>query len=155
MKLYLAQHAQAKTAEEDPDRPLTYDGWNDIRKVSAFVAKNLRIGLTKIYHSGKTRAKQTAEAINEYLEPTDGIEAIDGLDPNSETDIWLSRLEKTNDDILLVGHLPHLNRMVSRILGQVENKKMVDFKNGGIVCLAKDDVGLWSVQWVIIPDMLA
>lgn len=155
MKLYLVQHAHAKSKEEDPDRPLTNEGWNEMRKVAAFAEKNLRTILTKIYHSGKTRARQSAEAINEYLEPTDGLEATDGLEPMAETNIWLRRLETIKDDVLLVGHLPHLNKLASRLLGQIEDKKMVDFKNAGIVCLVKDELGRWSVSWVIIPDMLA
>ena len=33
MRLYLVQHGEAKSEEEDPDRPLTDRGASDVRRV--------------------------------------------------------------------------------------------------------------------------
>jgi len=63
MRLYLVQHGKAKSKDEDPDRPLTDQGRNDIKKVAVFLAENAGLKVTSIYHSGKTRARQTAEVL--------------------------------------------------------------------------------------------
>jgi len=152
--LYLVQHGKAKSKDEDPKRPITDKGESEIRKVATFIDENTHTNIKTIFHSGKLRAKQTAEILAERLKPSNGLEEATGLEPNAETSIWVKRLDEITDDILIVGHLPHLNKLTSRILGQVEDKKMVDFKNSGIVCLVRDELGLWSVLWVVIPELL-
>lgn len=154
MMIYLIQHAQAKSKEEDPNRPITDQGREEITNVSEFISENIEIEIKRIYHSGKTRAKQTAEVLNEYLQPPEGIEQADGLDPEAEVEVWLRQLNEIQEDTMLVGHLPHLNKLTSRLLGENENKKMVDFRNAGIVCLVKSEDDLWLVLWVIIPELL-
>ena len=66
MWLYLVQHGQAKTEEEDPERPLTDRGAADVGRVAG-VAAAAGIMTGRICHSGKTRARQTAEAWGQVL----------------------------------------------------------------------------------------
>ena len=56
MKLYLVQHAESKRKEEDPSRPLSEKGWEDIRKMAKYAEKYLHIQVNQIFHSGKLRA---------------------------------------------------------------------------------------------------
>ena len=154
MRLYLVQHAKAKSKDEDPDRPLTDQGWNDIKKVAAFIAGNKQILVNNIIHSGKTRARQTAEVLAEELEPTGGIFQGDGLGPMDEASLWITRLVEEKEEIMLVGHLPHLNKLISRLLGYDENKQIVAFKNAGVVCIERDETGNWSVTWMVTPEIL-
>ncbi|MCZ2845213.1 MAG: histidine phosphatase family protein [Candidatus Bathyarchaeota archaeon] len=67
MKLYLVQHAEAKQEEEDPARPLSEKGWENLDKISDFL-KGKDIKVSKIFHSGKLRAKQTAEKLSEAID---------------------------------------------------------------------------------------
>jgi phosphohistidine phosphatase len=55
MDLYLVQHAEAKSEQEDPLRPLSAKGRDDITRVAAYLAQ-LNIPVTKIFHSTKLRA---------------------------------------------------------------------------------------------------
>ena len=59
MIVYLVQHGEAKSEEEDPERPLTDNGRFTVESVSEHIAP-LGLGVTRIIHSGKLRAKQTA-----------------------------------------------------------------------------------------------
>lgn len=68
MKLYLVQHGEAKRKEEDPSRPLTNKGIKDAEKVAKYISK-LEVKAKKIFHSGKLRAKQTAEIYAKHLKP--------------------------------------------------------------------------------------
>ncbi len=56
MKLYLIQHAEAKSETEDPERSLTVRGEKEALAVSK-VAEGLRIRPSRIDHSGKLKAK--------------------------------------------------------------------------------------------------
>lgn len=153
MFLYLVQHAEARREEEDPARGLTEKGLQDIRKVAGHVEK-LNIKVNQIFHSGKTRALQTAEVLAEYLKPDKGISQADGLSPMDDPHIWFERTSKIREDIMLAGHLPHLARLTSLLLTGDEEKTVVNFKMGGIVCLKRFEDGHWAVEWMVIPEVI-
>lgn len=62
MRLYLVQHGEAKSEAEDPERSLTSRGEEETRKISG-AAKRQGLRPSRIYHSGKKRAEQTAGII--------------------------------------------------------------------------------------------
>lgn len=152
MLLYLVQHADAKREEEDPSRPLSEKGLQDIKKVASYVSQ-LNIKGYKIFHSSKLRARQTAEVLSENLKPTKGVSEVDGLTPLDDPKIWAERLKDIPDDIVLVGHLPHLGKLTSLLLCGDADKGIVSFKMAGIVCLKRDD-SAWSLQWMLTPEMI-
>jgi len=153
MVLYLVQHAEAKREEEDPARPLSEKGVQDIARVAAYSAQ-LNIRIDKIFHSTKLRAKQTAGILFENLKPMKGISEIDGLSPLDDVNVWAERLKGLLENIMLVGHLPHLARLASLLLSGDADRNIISFKMGGIVCLKKDDLGKWSLQWMLVPEVI-
>lgn len=155
MKLYLVQHAEPKRKEEDPARPLSDGGWESIRKMAKHARDHLQIQVEKVVHSGKLRAKQTAEALAAHLNPPKGVAADDNLEPLADPKVWKERLIETSQDIMLVGHLPHLNKLASLLLVGDEKKELLAFRMGGIACLERDQQGRWSVQWISTPETLS
>lgn len=153
MNLYLVQHAEAKTDAEDPQRPLSDKGYADIDKTARMLSSRVRPSVNVIIHSGKLRAQQTAEVLADYLCPVGGIKPANGLEPKAEPSIWAEQLGAITENVMLVGHLPHLSRLTSRLLCGDESKTAVNFTNAGIVCLARNDSGEWSVQWMIVPGI--
>lgn len=153
MKLYLVQHAEAKKEEEDPARPLAERGWRDLEKVSRFL-KERKIEVARILHSGKLRAKQTAEKLGEAVRSSEGVKETNGLAPSDDPSIWERKLREETVDILLVGHLPHLSRLAGLMLAHNLDLGVIDFKMGGVVCLDRDDEGNWSVSWMVTPQIL-
>ena len=151
MYLYLTQHAEAKPAETDPARGLTTKGVADVRKVAAHLQK-LNLDLKKIYHSGKTRAHETASILAEQLKPAKGVVEAEGLGPQDEPQIWYERLKALDEDTALVGHLPHLRRLASLLLCGDPERTVVHLRMGGVVCLRRleDD---WSLEWAVSPDL--
>ncbi len=148
MKVYLVQHAKPKPEEEDPQKPLSEQGRADAQKVAEF-AKNIKVN--KIQHSGKLRAQQTAEILGNSLSVV--VVKADSLEPMADTQIWANRLEEQSEDVMLVGHLPHLVKLASQLLTQNQEKPVISFKQGGIVCLEKTERG-WQVAWMVTPDLL-
>lgn len=154
MRLYLIQHGEARPEIEDPQRSLTDRGEEEVRRISK-AAKALKIRLSMVYHSGKTRAKQTAEIIAGGLSIPDlSIQAVQGLNPNDDVRPWAERIAKETRDIMIVGHLPFLEKLASLLLSGDENAKLVLFRYGAIVCLdQKEDKG-WAVRWLITPETI-
>lgn len=154
MILYLVQHSDAKLKEEDQSRPLSDKGWKDIRNVAKYAEKYLHIEVKKIFHSGKLRAKQTAEVLAEYLHPPKGVSFGGGLEPLADPKIWKNRLAEMTENVMLVGHLPHLSKLSGYLLTVDEDKHVVAFRKGGIVCLERNESGRWAVQWMITPEII-
>jgi phosphohistidine phosphatase len=152
MFLYLVRHAEPKQKEEDPERPLSQKGWADIRKVAAYCSEQFNISTKRIIHSGKLRARQTAEVLSEYLHPPLGTEEIADLNPLDDPKLWEKRLYDMSEDMMLVGHLPHLAKLTSYLLTGDENKEAVLFQAGTIFCLKRDESNVWSIKWTLNPD---
>ena len=151
MRLYLVQHVEARSEAEDPTRPLMETGRTEVRRVAA-AAQNLAVSPAEILHSGKLRAQQTAELFAEALHPSKGIESASGLSPNDPVQPWAERLNQQEEDLMLVGHLPHLDRLASLLLCGDEQAGIIRFRYGAVLCLEREGAH-WAVQWLLTPDM--
>ena len=154
MNLYLVRHAECKPEAQDPQHSLSDKGRTEIEKVAAFVAEHITLKVSRIIHSGKTRARQTAEVLARYLNPPGGVSAAEGLEPLADPLIWTNRLAEEKEDLMLVGHLPHLDKIAAKLICGDEATSAVIFQNAGIVCLSRDDSGVWSLYWMVTPRML-
>jgi len=154
MKLFLVQHAEPTCKEEDPTRPLSDIGWENIRKIAKYARDQLQIHVEQIVHSGKLRAKQTAETLAEHLNPPKDMVTDKNLEPMADPKVWKELLVATLEDVMLVGHLPHLSKLASLLLVGDENKEVLAFRMAGIACLKRDQQGHWSIQWVLTPETI-
>ena len=150
MKLFLVQHGEAKTKQQDPDRSLTDRGIADTKKVVQWMSK-ISEPVNQIRHSGKKRAEQTAQIFTSFLNPPRGSVPVPDLNPNDDVRIVASQLVEQDESLMIVGHLPHLSRLVGLLLtGDTENQ-VVKFMNSGVVCLTGQDKQ-WTLSWAVIPD---
>jgi len=154
MYLYLVQHGEAVSKEDDPERPLSQVGRTEVRKVASHLAAAVGISIQRVYHSGKLRAEQTAVIMARELHLREKVEVAKELNPASLPWGWVERLADIQENVMIVGHLPHLKRLTALLVCQDESKKCVDFRNGGVVCLFRDESRIWSLQWIIIPQIL-
>jgi len=151
MRLYLVQHGLAKDASEDAARPLSAQGREDVTRTAGFLSLFEKPRPAKMLHSGKLRAMQTAEM---FAEAWGGIavERMLGLAPNDDPSAWLTHLASMGGDVMLVGHLPHLQRLAGLLICGDPVREAVHFRNGGVVCLEKRETG-WSLLWQINPTL--
>lgn len=148
MFLYLVRHGDAKSEEENPLRPLSDRGEEDVRRVAGFlVGKGIRV--MQIFHSAKLRAGQTARILADYLKPVRDMQQIDGLAPMDDPMIWSRRLSSMHDDVMLVGHLPYLSMLSGLLLSGGKGKHQLDYHSGGVACLKRNSK--WHLQWMISP----
>ncbi len=158
LDLYLVQHAEAKTKEEDPERSLTNEGRKAIEAVSAHCAM-LNIKMDSIYHSGKLRAQQTAEVLARHLNAMEKLRMQPGLDPLDDvkpTQEWLARqAEQGVSAIAIVGHLPFLEKLVSVLTTRDQQAGVVALRHAGVVKLIPKQGGLYAVEWILTPEIVA
>ena len=153
MRLYLVQHGEARPETEDPERPLTSRGVDEVKKVAGILRK-LQIKCPRIIHSGKVRAKQTAEIIARGLEISPSLVQVSpGLNPKDDVRPWAEKLQKELDGLMLVGHLPFLEKLASYLLCGDEGAELVLFRYGAIVCLEQKENKGWAIRWILTPEM--
>jgi phosphohistidine phosphatase len=151
MRLYLVQHGEARSELEDPERSLTPRGEKETRKISD-ATKRLSIFPKKIYHSGKKRAEQTAGIIAAALDLP--AQVGQGLNPGDDIRPWVERISAEAEDLMIVGHLPFLEKLASFLVFGNERTKAVLFRYSAIVCLEKKEAGRWAVDRVLKPEMV-
>lgn len=149
MLLYLVQHGESRSKEEDPERPLSDKGRLDVQKAADFLSG---IGPLEIFHSGKLRARQTAGIFGGKFGI--GAKEADGLSPMDDPSVWAWRLGEKEGDIMLVGHLPHMGRLASLLLCGDREAGVVEFRQGVVLCIKREDGG-WSVRWMVVPEIIA
>ena len=146
--IFLVQHGKAYTEAEDPERRLTPEGVAETEKVARLLAAaGVRPG--EIIHSGKTRARQTAEIFARHLGSP--LRQEEGLNPNDDPTPWARRLAAA-DNIMLVGHLPHLSRLAALLLTGDPAREVVKFRHSAVLALAKEQ-DRWVIAWYITPEL--
>ncbi|HDK17274.1 MAG TPA: phosphohistidine phosphatase SixA [Nitrospirae bacterium] len=151
VKLYLVQHAEAKTEQEDPSRGLSEKGVHDIEK-TAHRAEGLLLKPSTIFHSGEKRAIQTAQILAARLRPSHGVVKTGALAPMDDPGMWADRLSSVEEDIMLVGHLPHLAKLAGLLICGDQENRAISFTMAGIACFTRNKDGSWSVEWVLTPE---
>ena len=151
MRLYLVQHGLAKDESEDAARPLSDQGREDVTRCAGFLSLFEKPRPAIILHSGKLRAQQTAEM---FAEAWGGIAAQTtlGLAPNDDPAVWQAHLAAMDEDVMLVGHLPHIQKLAGLLICGDPAREAVRFRNGGVVCLEKGNTG-WTLLWQIHPTL--
>ncbi len=146
MVVYLVHHGDAVAPDVDPQRPLSERGRADVQRM-ALEAARFGARPAAIWHSGKLRARQTAEAFRRECNPLADFVAVRGLQPEDPPDWIRDRLLAESGDIMIVGHMPHLPRLL-RLLKDPAGQGGPDgaFPPHGVVALQKDERG-WTEQW--------
>jgi phosphohistidine phosphatase len=77
-----------------------------------------------------------------------------GLNPNDDIAPWVDRISAEAEDLMIVGHLPFLEKLASFLVSGNEGAKTVLFRYSAIACLEKKESGRWAVDRVLKPEMV-
>jgi phosphohistidine phosphatase len=141
-------HGEAAGPEIDPRRPLT--PWGRIR-VERLAANAAARGAKPavVWHSGKLRARQTAEAFWRACNALAELSATKDLQPGDPPRWMRDRLRGEQRDVLIAGHFPHLPMLLAALLGEPEGAAG-EFPPHGMVALETSDEGeSWRELWRI------
>lgn len=150
MKLYLVRHGDYVPEGRGE---LSQEGKDDISHLAAALDR-FNIHVAAIYHSGKVRAEQTAEILSGTVKCDRPIEYHHGLNPTDDVNIIAEVLDAWAEDVMLVGHLPFMGRLVAKLLTGNENREIVSFQTGSFACLEKIETQRWLLHCLISPNLL-
>ena len=152
MALYLIQHGKSLSKDQDPDQSLSAEGIAETERIAG-LAGEAGVAVSQIRHSLKTRARQTAEIFAGVLNPDQGIQEVAGIKPLDDVAAYAAGIDP-GEDVMLVGHLPFMERITSFLITGSIDKPVVKFQNSGIVCLDKDpESQAWVIQWTLMPKI--
>jgi phosphohistidine phosphatase len=153
--LYLVHHAHALAPDVDHMRPLSSLGRGQAERVArAALARGAKPAA--VWHSGKLRAKQTAEICWRTLNPLAAFSIARGLQPDDDPETMWAVLNAEipaesptpgASGVLIAGHMPHLPRLLRR-LTTGRRDGLADFPQHG--CVALERTGdRWEERWRI------
>jgi phosphohistidine phosphatase len=112
------------------------------------------VQVKRIFHSDKTRAQSTARVLGQHLQSPAGVAEAPGLAPLDDPEIWAGRIAQMAEDIMLVGHLPHLGRLAAILVSGDQGRSVINFQMGGVVRLRRMEGGQWAVDWMLVPEII-
>jgi phosphohistidine phosphatase len=152
MALFLVQHGRSLPKDVDPDQGLSKEGIAEVERI-ANVSQNYPIHVSQIDHSVKARARQTAEIFASTIKPSCGIHERRGLKPLDDV-IAIADTLDSKDALMLVGHLPFMEKLTAYLITGSVEKAVFKFQNGGIVCLDCDSgTQSWIIKWALMPNI--
>ena len=137
MRAWLVHHADAVGPAEDPLRPLSERGPRQAQHLAGR-AREAGCSPAAIWHSGKLRSRQTAEAFLRACHPFAEFRMVRGLRPDDPPEWMRHELAAETRDVLLVGHMPNI-AAIARALGA----GAPPFPLHGLVALEREESGAW------------
>jgi phosphohistidine phosphatase len=119
MNVYLVHHAEALEPHVDAMRPLSSRGRSQAEWLAS-QAKGRGVVPAAIWHSGKLRSRQTAEAFLVACNPFAAFRMVRGLSPGDPVEVMADALELEDADVMVVGHMPHLPALLARLVPGAE-----------------------------------
>ena len=150
MFLYIFRHGDARPKSEDPERGLSDRGREEVAAVCR-VFSGIGPQVDAIWHSGKTRAEQTAAMLAASLQLEGRLHQQEGLNPNDPAAPVARQVERLQSNLVIVGHLPQLGRLVSVLLLGSE-RDLLDLPSAGLVCLERT-ADSWLINWFLAPEL--
>lgn len=147
--ILLVHHGDAVSPAVDPSRPLSARGLGDATRLAEHAAAS-GVKPEVVWHSGKLRARQTAEMFWLRCNPLSSFSAARGLLPD-DPPIWIrDQLSGETRTIVLVGHMPHLPRLLRLLVTGNPDAPDVQFPQHGCVALEADG-DRWKEIWRLEP----
>jgi phosphohistidine phosphatase len=142
VKLFLVHHGDAVGPQVDARRPLSERGRAAAEELAGKAAKT-GANPAVVWHSGKLRAKQTAEIFWRACNALADFSATRDLQPDDPPAWMRDRLRHEPRDLLLAGHFPHLPGLLRLLVPDA-----AAFPMHGIVALETTDEGeTWRELW--------
>jgi phosphohistidine phosphatase len=154
MQLYLIRHAHAVDADEDPERPLSKRGSDQVANLGGFLRRSDLFQPEEFWHSPLLRSRETAEQLARRMRLEVPHTQMPDLEPEDDPRAAARRIKAINHSLAIVGHEPHLSMLATLlVVGKMEFPVFVMKKCSA---LALEGEGAhWSVRWHVSPDLVA
>src|SRR5918999_4079595 len=161
MDLFILRHGEAGKRSgsrgSDSNRPLTAAGEKEITDIAESF-KKIGIDFDVILTGPLKRAQQTADLVARRFKAQKKMRQVKELSPEgSKSDLYrmLSSF-KEETSLLVVGHNPYLNEMISEVVADGKYGR-IDIKKGGVVRIRVTNLTpkfKGELRWLITPRLL-
>ncbi len=152
MKLYLVRHGESVSSDIDPNQPLSKIGREETESVASLL-EEYGIEIDEIQHSVKARAKETAKILGAMLAAEVDLVEREGLKPMDPIEPILEEIKSKDHNLMLVGHLPFMEKLLTALLFKEECSSPVAFTGSCVVCLEREG-NSWKISWVVSPALV-
>ena len=149
MDLYIVRHGEAEPGTNDAARLLTDRGRKEVAEIAQAMSRR-GASIRQIRHSGRARARETAEIIGSFLEPPAGVVPTAGIHPDDPVEPIALSLFGERESLMLVGHLPFVARMVAHLTAGSADRRPMSFPTASVACLRGED-DHWELVWMEHP----
>ena len=164
MNLYLLRHGLAADLDthgltKDSERPLTPKGERKLWRIAEGM-KALELSFDVILSSPYVRARQTAEIVAAALHVSKKIGFSETLTPAGSAKKLIELLKDLTpqrENVLLVGHEPHLSEFISLLVSGKPGFGVV-MKKGGLCKLSTESLRYGrcaALEWLLTPAQIA
>ena len=159
MRLYLLRHFQAEEGSPDAFRPLSAKGRDRARILSGYLQRTKLFKPDQIWHSPLERSLQSAARLQEWTKwPERLLYQKTGLLPEDDPAATLREVLLQKQELLIVGHEPHLGRLVSLLLTAQSGMNLVKLRKGSLLCLELEKKPRRKLveaclRWVLDPEL--
>ncbi|MCK9554884.1 histidine phosphatase family protein [bacterium] len=151
-KLYLVRHGAAVPETENPEKPLSDVGRYETIKVAESL-RGFMVLPDEIWHSARLRTRQTAGLLKDLLRVRKCFEKKNLL-PGDDPGKLITELAKTSKHIMVVSHIPFVEKAAGLLLGGKEESTPVSFDTSSVACFKRCGGKEWSLEWLITPDVI-
>ena len=145
MQVILVHHAHAVGPGDDARRSLSPRGHTQAEALAAR-ASTAGCRPDTIWHSGKLRARQTAEAFLRACNPSADFRMVRGLHPGDPPEWMRDELVAEPRAVMVVGHMPQI-----AALARVMSPDSEPFPLHGLIALERNERGQLAESWRAEP----
>jgi phosphohistidine phosphatase len=153
MKLYLIRHAHAVDASEDPARPLSRRGREQVVALATFLKQAGVFEPAEFWHSSLVRSRETAALLAEQMRLEAPASQEPGLEPEDDPRAIARRVLTMRRATAIVGHEPHLSGLATLLVAGKMGLPVFIMKKCSALAL-EGEGSHWSVRWHVSPELM-
>ena len=147
--IFLMRHADAVSDEENPARPLSRKGREQVARVCTALAKVAAFRPAEIWHSPLARSLETAELLAKGLGISAPLLLVSGISPDDDPLRIFAVLEAAEGEVAVVGHEPHLGVLASLMVhGPDRPGIFYPFPKAAVMALTREGKR-WKPEWLV------
>jgi phosphohistidine phosphatase len=147
--IFLMRHADAVSDEENPVRPLSRRGREQVARVCVVLEKVTAFKPAEIWHSPLARSRETAELLAKGLDLSVPLLLVPGVSPDDDPSRIVALLEAAKDEVAVVGHEPHLGVLASLMVhGAGRPGIFYPFPKAAVMALTREGKR-WRPEWLV------
>ena len=153
MQVFLIRHAHAVDAADDPVRPLSRRGRDQVRALARLLRPAGVFAPGEIWHSPLARARETAALLRQGRGLKAKLVTVAALGTDAGVTVLAKRLGRTRRPLALVGHEPYLSALASLLVTGAAAPAVFVLKKCAVLALERTGPG-WAVRWQVAPELL-